>query len=192
MLTESPKRHLLHVAARLYREGGVAAVTTDALAHAAATSKRTIYQHFSSRDEILETLFLERLERLSGELRTIEESSLPIYTKILRFSELVAVVPQDFPAGFWPELQRSAPMVAERVRLRRKEMSAGVLHRLFTAGVESGDVREDIPIPLMIAVAETLSEHLLEAELPLGQRPLALAEAGIRILLEGILRRRGE
>lgn len=186
---DDPRQRLLAVAGQLYRVGGISGLTTDALAQAAGTSKRAIYQHFSGRDEILETLFMARLHRLEVDLQAIEASTLPIREKIKRFSEIVAVVPQDFPVGFWTEFQRAAPLVADRIRQRRKDIAHQGLHRLFSAGVESRDIRRDIPIPLLLTVVETLSEHLLSAEIPVGHSLFSLAEAGIAVLFDGLLSR---
>lgn len=182
----STKDRLLAAAADLYRREGLAGLTTDALARAASTSKRSIYEHFPGRDAVVEALLLARMARLEADLEAIVDGPDPMATKLRRFAEVVAVAPADVPAGFWPELRRVAPAVSERLRTRRDGLARDTLVRLLEAGVASGDVRVDVPVPLLVSVIGVLAEHLLTVEPPPGHSPLALAEAGVALVLDGV------
>jgi AcrR family transcriptional regulator len=185
----STSARILDAATRLCREEGAAAVTTDTLARAVGVSKRALYEHFNSRDDILEAVIMARLDRLESDLLAIEAAPGSIGTRIQRYAAVVAVVPSDFSPGFWPQLQRTAPTVAERVSQRRITLAREALTRLYAAGVASGDVRSDLAIPLLVAVTETLSEHLLHTDVPDGHTPLELAQAAVGVLLQGVLAR---
>lgn len=183
----STSARILDAAARLCREEGPAAVTTDTLARLVGISKRTLYEHFSSRDQILEAVVMARLDRLAADLQAVEATPGPFAARLQRHAAVVAVLPGDFSPGFWPQLQRTAPAVAERVTQRRDAMAHETLTRLYTAGVESGDIRGDLAVPLLVAVTETLSEHLLHKEVPPGHTLVELAQAAIGVLLQGVL-----
>lgn len=181
---------LLAAAADLYRQGGLAALTTDTVARLAGTSKRALYEHFAGRDGVLEALLLARLDRLEADLDALERASVPVDERIRRFTELAAALPREFPPGFWAELVRGSPGVAASVRTRRDTIARGALTRLLQAGVRAGDIRSDVPLPLLVHLAEATAESLLTREPPPGFGPLSLAEAGIAVMLEGLLTRR--
>jgi AcrR family transcriptional regulator len=184
---DDPRRRVLDGAARLYREHGLAGLTTEALARALGTSKRTLYAHFPNREAIVEAVLLERLERLAHDLAAVEASPGPFAARLRRHAEVVALVPQDLPPGFWAELHREAPTVAARVRARRDAMSRESLHRLLGEAVAAGAVRADLPVARLAAVAEALGEALLRVEPPPGETRMSLVEAGLAVLFHGIL-----
>lgn len=178
---------ILDAATRLYRAGGLAALSTDALAREAAVSKRSLYQVFAGRDAIVEAVLGARLDRLDAELRALAAAELPVREKVRRFAERVAVIPAELPPGFFVELRRWAPAVAERVKARRKEAGLGALTGLLEAGVAAGEVRADVPVPLLVAVAEVMMDNVLLVEPPPGHGPLDVAHAALAVLLDGVL-----
>lgn len=181
------RARILDAAARLYRGGGLAALSTDALAREAAVSKRALYEHFDGRDAIVEALLAARLDRLHAELDAVVAAELPVRVKIRRFAERVALVPAEFPPGFFVELRRLAPAVAEGVKARRAGAAREVLARLLSAGVATGEVRGDVPVPLLVAVAEVMMDNMLLVEPPAGHGPLDVAQAALAVLLDGVL-----
>jgi len=52
-VTSGTKRHILEAAYKLFYKAGFARASVDAIADAAGVTKRTLYYHFSSKDELL-------------------------------------------------------------------------------------------------------------------------------------------
>jgi AcrR family transcriptional regulator len=59
-----PRTRILSAAAELFLRHGIAAVSVEAIAKAAATSKPTLYNHFVSKDELVAEYLRESAKRL--------------------------------------------------------------------------------------------------------------------------------
>lgn len=184
------RTRILLAARRLFAEGGVAALTTDALAREAGTSKRSLYATFGDRDAILEALFAERIDALVAELRAAAAAAGTVQERLAAYGAVAVRFPQQFPPGFWGELRRAAPAVAEAVRARRDQLAGAVLREVLDEGVARGEVRADLPVALMVTVADVLAEHLIAQDPPPGHTRVELAGAAALLLLEGLLVRR--
>jgi AcrR family transcriptional regulator len=69
----APERRkvILGAAENLFARGGFAAMTTAAVAKASGVAEPVIYQHFSSKKELLRVLLKRVVERVAGTLRVI-------------------------------------------------------------------------------------------------------------------------
>ena len=61
-----PRTRILSVAAELFLRHGVAGVSVEAIAKAAATTKPTLYRHFVSKDELVAQYLREAAKRLDA------------------------------------------------------------------------------------------------------------------------------
>ncbi|MEO1235180.1 MAG: helix-turn-helix domain-containing protein, partial [Planctomycetota bacterium] len=57
------ERLILDHARRMLLDGGVASLSMDRLAEAIEYSKGTVYQHFSSKEDVVAALFIETCAR---------------------------------------------------------------------------------------------------------------------------------
>jgi Bacterial regulatory proteins, tetR family len=60
----SPRTRILSVAADLFLRHGIAGVSVEAIAKAAATAEPTLYRHFASKDELVAEYLREAAKRL--------------------------------------------------------------------------------------------------------------------------------
>jgi AcrR family transcriptional regulator len=65
---EQVRRRLLDCAARLAVEQGLSALTIQAVADAAGVTKGGLFHHFSSKEKLVEGVFLDLLETLDAEI----------------------------------------------------------------------------------------------------------------------------
>jgi len=73
---------ILAAAAELFSRGGYQGVTVDAIARKAGTSKGNLYWHFGSKQEILQLLFEDILQRFDPLLREIVGGDAPPRDKL--------------------------------------------------------------------------------------------------------------
>ena len=75
ILRQKSRTAILHAATELFARKGYAATKTEEIAKRAGVSKGLIYNHFTSKESILETL-LESLTESTLGLRTLQEGSV--------------------------------------------------------------------------------------------------------------------
>src|SRR6202161_160505 len=82
------RERILHAAVRVFAKKGFHATRVSEVAKAAGVADGTIYLYFRSRDEILVSLFEDRVERLLAFLHTELPASSTASEKLQRIIEL--------------------------------------------------------------------------------------------------------
>ena len=80
----SPRERILAAADRLFYGQGIRAVGVDAIAAAADVSKRTLYEHYSSKDDLIAAYLTARLPR-----HIVPPSDAPAREQILGYFERI-------------------------------------------------------------------------------------------------------
>ena len=76
------REEVLQAASRLFAERGFYATGMRAIAAAAKVSIGAIYNHFKTKEEILEAILRDEVERRSKFLREVAEEKLPLLKKV--------------------------------------------------------------------------------------------------------------
>lgn len=123
---------------------GYTALTMDELAAELGVSKKTLYVHFPSKDQLVG----EILQMFMGEIRTsadtlFSDRSLSFTVKLRRFSESMVKRLQLNPHIF-RDLQRAAPNMYQQVEELRHHNIPLIFGRLIRDGQAAGMVRSDI------------------------------------------------
>lgn len=131
---------------------GYASWTMDELATELGMSKKTLYVHFSGKDEIVAHL----IDTLAAELRNdadllLADRGLNFAEKLRGFVEsmLERVAPID-PRAL-RDLQRFAPQLFQRLEDVREKMIPYIFGRFVEEGQLSGVVRTNLPASVAIA-----------------------------------------
>jgi AcrR family transcriptional regulator len=77
----TPRTRILSAAAKLFLRHGIAGVSVEAIAKAAATAKPTLYRHFASKDELVAEYLRESAKRLDAcwvEIGPLGSASAPV------------------------------------------------------------------------------------------------------------------
>lgn len=148
---ESPSGRILRVARDQLYTFGYNALTMDALAHELGMSKKTIYVHFDSKDEIVAAVI-----DLIGQ--TIRRQAEIVFARdglsfARRLHEIMEIVGTQFGAtrpSLGRELERFAPKLYEKLDgLRRKNIPL-VVGRMLRVGVAEGMVRKDVDLDFAV------------------------------------------
>jgi AcrR family transcriptional regulator len=79
---------ILAAASELFRENGINATGVEQLAESAHVSKRTLYQHFASKDEVVAAYLAQiELDDLGPAMRTLARTDLPARERLLGIFE---------------------------------------------------------------------------------------------------------
>jgi AcrR family transcriptional regulator len=124
MTTVTPRERIERAATRLFYRNGIHATGVELIAHEAHVSKRTLYQHFSSKNELVEN-YLHRFEEpdsLPTE-RRLADQSLPPRERLLA---IFSLHPSDVVRGcpFHNAAVESAGALASTDQIVRKHKRA--------------------------------------------------------------------
>ena len=140
---------LLDVAANLLEEGGVTAVTMDAVAAQAGVSRPLVYKHFANREELIAELWRRESAYLDGEV-VAALVGVDDFESIVRTSvETILDVLHRRGRNFAPLIrgQVFAPAVREEQRKRSRRTRAWYTDRVIAEfGIDKADAEVAISV----------------------------------------------
>lgn len=162
-LTRSQRKHaaILEAAAHEFREAGFAATSMDRIAERACVSKRTVYNHFASKEGLFEAI-LELLWSRSHEAAELEydpKRSAAIQLEELATRELELLADENF-------LGLARALVAEAIR------SPDLLREKWSELAERG-----VGLPRWVAAAAADGQLIVEDPALAADQFIALLKA---------------
>lgn len=188
---EEKRRVILDGAVRVFARKGFHESRVGDIAEEAGVAHGLLYHYFSSKDEVLETIFLEHWSTLMERIHAVETSGDPPIEQLrgivramfhgwLHEPEVVRVVIR--------EIARSAEVsqrVGELVR------PIGAIRRIFERGMESGVFRRDLDADTAAVIVYGAIDELITGwvlgRLPGDEQDVANAEYHIvEVLAAGL------
>ncbi len=191
-VTLDKRRHLLEAAVRVFARKGFHASRVGDIAVEAGAAHGLLYHYFSSKDELLETIFRETWSSLLESLNGIYERGGSVHDQLRRVAAVVL--------GSWkqdPDLIRVLVReVTRSPQLQREvgeiEQALEALARIVERGQQNGELRSEID-PLIAATVvygaleEVLTSWVL-GQLPDRQEDVARAvETVVGVLTVGLM-----
>jgi AcrR family transcriptional regulator len=184
------RRRLLAVARDQYMRLGFSAVTMHETAAAAGVSKKTLYQHFPSKDELLMAVTRAHVESIHGALREIyRDASVTPLRRLRRMMDFLAGMFGELSGAMAHDMQRCAPECWREVESSRQRSIEGDFSTLLREGRAKGYFRKDVEPRIFLLIYAEVAKHVLNPETfsRLAIAPARLFEAVCKVLFEGIL-----
>jgi AcrR family transcriptional regulator len=124
---------------------GYSALTMDDLAHELGMSKKTLYRHFRSKDELIDAIIEEIGQAIRDRMDSVLASPQLDFTQ--KLCGLVEVVGSNLALaspGMLHDLQRFAPQLYEKIDELRQRNVPYIFGRLIRTGLAEGKVRPEI------------------------------------------------
>jgi AcrR family transcriptional regulator len=183
-------RRVLDAACEQYMRLGFSAVTTDETARAAGISKKTLYQLFPSKDELLRSVVRDNTQRHNAAIRDIcRDGGCSIGKRLKRMINYLSGLFREFSPALVHDMRRSAPQVWNEIEKSRQRCIQEDFGALLKEGRERGDFRKDVdPRIFMLIYAETI-RNVINPQVfaQLGVPPARVFETVYKVLFEGML-----
>ncbi len=187
---EEVARRILETARDQYLQRGFSAVTTDETARAAGVSKKTLYQHFPSKDELLTAVVHHVSRQHTSNVSAIcHDQSLSIPKRLRRLTDYLSKLFGELCPALIDDLQRNMPQLWDSVEKGRQKCIQEDFGALLQEGRSRGDFRADVdPAVFMTIYAETVRNVLNPQSFArLGKPPARVLETVYKVLFEGML-----
>ncbi len=177
---EEKRRLILDAAVRVFAHKGFHTSRVGDIAEEAGVAHGLLYHYFSSKDEVLETIFRETWSDLLAEIDEIEASDAPARVQLERVAARLLGswrIHPDVVRVLVREIARSAE-VQQRIGELVKPIEA--IQRIVARGQETGEFRDDFDariagIVFYGGIEELLSGWVL-GQIPDGEEAVAAAE----------------
>ena len=182
------KLRIKEVASNLFFTKGYNSVTTDDLAYELGTSKRTIYEHFKSKEEILDQVVEDLKTKMDAEFQRVLSQNAPFSEIMKSVFALMGQVSGYFKPALLEDIRRYAPAVYLKVVEIRKNSIHNKIKIMFEKGIKKEIFRNDINQDFLVYVFEVVFERIATID-ALASMPITLTDAQAmfaRMMFEGL------
>jgi|GEM_PF-448722 len=188
--SDEVSRRVLETACEQYMKLGFSAVTTDDTARAAGISKKTLYQLFPSKDDLLRNVMRDTALKHNTAIRSIcRDENCSIGKRLKRIMNYLSGLFGEMSPAVVHDMQRTAPQVWAEIEKNRQKSIQEDFGALLKEGRERGDFRKDVdPRIFMMIYSETIRNVINpQAFAQLGVPPQRVFETVYKVLFEGML-----
>ncbi|WP_266205390.1 TetR/AcrR family transcriptional regulator [Pontibacter kalidii] len=196
---DNPRDRILAEAKAMFFTQGYSKVLMAELAKRLGMSKKTLYQYFSGKEELLSVIIRQHGQDIQQEVeRTLADDSLPFPDKTRRIFGYVGTKLHDINPDFVVDIKKNAP--AAWLHLQKHKTDAAFLrfNALLDEGYQKGYVRADVnrtmAVLLYASALETILNPDFTEQVPqelmhgLPKTPGEVFDGLVKIIFKGILK----
>ena len=165
-----PLIKILSVSIELFRQYGFKAITMDDIARRAGISKKTLYQHFANKQEVVnESVIWYKNHMTENCYNLINDSENAVEAMVRMLAYMDNMHKQINPMAMF-EMQRFFPEAYNTFRDQLQAKDVGMMRDNIVRGIEEGLYREDINADLMARYRLETSLMILQPNLLVNSR----------------------
>jgi len=189
MAEREERDRIMEKARERFLHYGFAKVTLDEIASDLGMSKKTLYKHFESKEDLLKEVVRSITRSLSERVEQVVSSDLPFEVKARKILTDVGTTLGTFSRHLQQDIQRYVPNLWVEIEEFRRQQILDKLDRVFRQGVRENVFRRDLNPEIFILAFIGAVQAIINPTV-LSQRSFSAAEAFsaiLEILFEGAL-----
>lgn len=159
------KQKIIDTAIDLFQQDGIKSVTMDEIASHAGVSKRTIYEIFTNKAELLKACMDKITEENLKTLRQIRQNSNYFLETIKKLEEFHIQSLQRFHPDFYLDFQKFFPNLWKHINDRNETMKMSEILYFLKESIKNGLIRADVHITFVSRVVLELFKLAFSIEL---------------------------
>lgn len=165
-----PLTKILSVSIELFRQYGFKAITMDDIARRAGISKKTLYQHFANKQEIVNESVLWYKKAMTENCDVmIHDSENAVEAMVRMLAYMDTMYKQINPMAMF-EMQRYFPEAYETFREQLQAKDVGMIRENIQRGIEEELYRNDVNADIMARYRLEISLMILQPNLMVNSR----------------------
>lgn len=156
LMDSEVKDKIIERASSLFTENGIKGITMDDLAQYMGMSKRTIYEYFRDKEELIDecVLYLEQLHE--QRMKHISDQSENMFELLMRIYQESLMNMQKINKKFIDDIKKYFPEIRER-HDRKKEENIRESVLFFQEGINEGWIKSELnPEILSLIISEEM------------------------------------
>jgi len=172
------RKEIFDASVHLFLDKGFNETSMREIAEAASVGKSTLYDYFSSKDEILISYFEDEIQKITANAKQINQQDLSISEKLRQIMEMhlaYLVANRLLYLKLTVEAQRLALQSQQQIQIARHAYQ-DMLRNLIEEGIQKGEFREINPLFAARSIFTLLSTAVFTSR-PTGTPEEMLQEA---------------
>lgn len=187
---QQTKERIVEAALEEFCRFGFSRVTMDELAVKLGMSKKTLYQHFSGKEDVLRAVLDMRRFEMDCKINPIlHDNTINFIEKMVLVSTLISNEFERVSPVLLEDMRRHAPEHFRAMEEWRKKKVEEEFGYFIREGREKGIFRNDIPDEVLILMYTVLVENIVRPEV-LAKAPLSpsqMYQALVEVFFEGVM-----
>lgn len=138
------KNRILKGAEELFFKYGIKSITMDDISKHLAISKKTIYQYFDDKNQVVETLMKERMRLNECEVEQIAKESDNVIMEVFGLMKHLSAMFSQMNPNLFYDLQKYHPDSWKLFKEFKEECVERMVENSIKKGIKDGLVRSDI------------------------------------------------
>ena len=178
---DETRSNILDKARKLFLARGFSKVTTDDIARSIGVSKKTLYKHFDSKEELLEASLFQMLGDTGLRIeKTVNDESTLFPEKLISVRKIVLETVTSLKPEFLRDVRRNARSLWQKIEVFRREKLSANISTLIKTGKSRGYIRNDFNEGIFLVIFLNLVDGTINPD-SLSESSYSAAE-----LLRGI------
>jgi AcrR family transcriptional regulator len=189
-LDRATRQRIVTEARQRFFSLGIRRVTMDDLAYDLGMSKRTLYQHFRTKAELVEAVFRDKFQSVEQDLAEITaDSSSDCLEAIPRLLSCIQRHMEELQPPLVQDIRREAPSIFTLVEKHRRDMIDRHLGKMLHEGCRAGVIRKDVPTDLIMSIVLASVQAIMNPETlsELGLTPKEGFMAILTVVFQGAM-----
>jgi len=146
------KQRIIEKAGDLFFQFGIKNVSMDELASTLGISKRTIYENFKDKEDILLSLILKLRDERAAVFQTFLAKDYNVVEVFIRIIELQQTVPVC-DVRFFQDIYKYYPQISRMIQ-ENEEKNNAFLRGFLQKGIDQGYIRENLNVNVAAFLVE--------------------------------------
>lgn len=181
---------IVHTAMDAFTKNGIKTVTMDDIANSLSISKRTLYEVFKDKEDLLVTCMTQHREQMRDYIMQIEGESENVLEVILKFYQRSIEIYHKTNKRFFEDMNKY-PRVNELMREDQDENQAEVI-AFFKKGIEQGIFRRDINFEITQTLVRVQVDLMMSTDLCDTYSFIEVFDSIMFIYMRGISTEKGQ
>lgn len=183
------KEHVIAAAAKAFMQKGVRTVRMDDIAAGLSISKRTLYELFHDKEDLLLDVMKLHREGIHEYMTQVASEAENVLEVILKFYQRSALDFQNTNRKFFEDIEKY-PKVMTYINESRKENLDSAME-FYRKGVDQGIFRNDVNYDIVQAMVSEQMGLLLRSEICQSYSPAEIYETVVFMHMRGISTEKG-
>ncbi|HQH19038.1 MAG TPA: TetR/AcrR family transcriptional regulator [Bacteroidales bacterium] len=133
----------------LFMKYGIKSVSMDDVSRELGISKKTLYQYFKDKDELVTKVVEHHAELLSGEMFKMVSENANAIEQLLQVSKFVSQYLKNINPSVTYDLKKYYPQIWKNVNLNNRDYIFNQIKQNMINGIKEGLYRSDINIDII-------------------------------------------
>lgn len=143
------KERILQKAEEMFFRYGVKSITMDDIARELGISKKTIYQHFPDKDDLVYQVVGREMEKDKCEYEEIDNSEANAIEKLIQASEMMRHTLVTVNPRLLYEIQKYHPRAWQHFERHMQDFALTGITKDLRQGIDEGLFRADLDVPVV-------------------------------------------